>query len=94
VPISPRPSQTPATSSWSASRKRLNQVPLRRESVLPEAFPIKPSDKREVIFSRPCDIGGKAIEQVAVEGLVLKLIEKFGGRTHPQIDRSLHESVV
>jgi hypothetical protein len=26
-------------------------------------------------FATPCDIGGKAIEQVAVEGLVLKFVE-------------------
>src|SRR5438034_3414701 len=30
-------------------------------------------------FATPCDISGKAIEQVAVEGLVLKLVENSAG---------------
>src|SRR5580704_19484176 len=36
-----------------------DRVPLRRESVLPEAFPIKPSDNPGTIS--PCDLGTRCL---------------------------------
>jgi hypothetical protein len=44
----PRPPQTPAASSQSPHRKRLGSTLIPRRSVLPEAFPIKASDKSGV----------------------------------------------